>query len=415
MGDTLMAQRYYIHRAAELSHLGAIADGIRDLEIISDFGILPENRSLYYRVGRDLHLTMAEVFGSNEAGNGYLSKGVEFAENHMASLTPDSVGYKISQALVYYAHKNDAMCLATLHELEGTLEADHPEYSLVLTIIGGRYLLRGNPELAQRYLARAALIDLYNADRQGSALVRLGRSLYELGDIARAHNYLTVALDDALRASAKTNCIMVSEALMPVAQDIRDRNHRKFVLLTALVVCLVVAMVLLGRLYHGKRLQVKEMARVRHALATANKTKETYIAEFMNLCSSYMESLEDFNRMSKRKIAAGQSDDLMQLIKSGKVIEEQRRKFYDIFDDSFLAIYPTFIDDVNALLYPDKRIVTPGPNVLSTGFVCLLSSASTSTTRRRLPASSVCRSTLSTPIATSSATAPCRATLSSQM
>ncbi|MDE6122765.1 MAG: hypothetical protein K2F76_05940, partial [Duncaniella dubosii] len=32
----------------------------------------------------------------------------------------------------------------------------------------------------------------------------------------------------------------------------------------------------------------------------------------------------------------------------------------------FLAIYPTFINDVNALLAPEKRVVTPARNVLTT-------------------------------------------------
>ena len=47
-------------------------------------------------------------------------------------------------------------------------------------------------------------------------------------------------------------------------------------------------------------------------------------------------------------------------------MEEQRKKFDDIFDDSFLAIYTTFIEDVNRLLLPDKQIVTPDKNVLTT-------------------------------------------------
>lgn len=48
------------------------------------------------------------------------------------------------------------------------------------------------------------------------------------------------------------------------------------------------------------------------------------------------------------------------------MIDEQRKKFDDIFDDAFLAIYPTFINDVNALLAPEKRVVTPAKNVLTT-------------------------------------------------
>ncbi len=86
----------------------------------------------------------------------------------------------------------------------------------------------------------------------------------------------------------------------------------------------------------------------------------------MNLCSSYIESLEDYNRMSKRKITAGQTEELLAYIKSGRIIEEQRHKFYDVFDDALLHIFPDYIADVNKLLQPDKQIVTPSPKVLTT-------------------------------------------------
>lgn len=40
--------------------------------------------------------------------------------------------------------------------------------------------------------------------------------------------------------------------------------------------------------------------------------------------------------------------------------------FYDNFDDVFVKIYPTFVDEVNALLQPDRRISLPEGAVLNT-------------------------------------------------
>lgn len=133
-----------------------------------------------------------------------------------------------------------------------------------------------------------------------------------------------------------------------------------------LSLCLVVALILIARMYISKRREMAVVQSVRFSLAEANRSKETYMSQFMNLCSSYMESLEEFNRMCRRKITAGQSEDLLQFIKSGKVMADQRKKFYDIFDDSFLHIYPTFVQDVNALLVPDKRINITASGVLTT-------------------------------------------------
>ena len=101
-------------------------------------------------------------------------------------------------------------------------------------------------------------------------------------------------------------------------------------------------------------------------LEDANKTKDLYISQFLNLCSIYMDKLTQFNKVVNRKISAGKVDDLYKLTKSGKFVEEQSKEFYDVFDDAFLHIYPSFVDDVNALLLPDRRIVLKDGEKLNT-------------------------------------------------
>ena len=80
------------------------------------------------------------------------------------------------------------------------------------------------------------------------------------------------------------------------------------------------------------------------------------MGHFLDLCSIYMERLDNFNRLVMRKVTAGQIDDLMKMTKSAKFAEEQNKLFYENFDSAFLHIYPTFVEDVNALLIPSERI-----------------------------------------------------------
>ena len=79
-----------------------------------------------------------------------------------------------------------------------------------------------------------------------------------------------------------------------------------------------------------------------------------------------MNRLEEFNRLAARKIAAKQIDDLYSLVRSGKMLEEHSKVFYEIFDDAFLHTYPTFVQDFNNLLQPDKRIELTEPGRLNT-------------------------------------------------
>lgn len=64
-------------------------------------------------------------------------------------------------------------------------------------------------------------------------------------------------------------------------------------------------------------------------------------------------------QIANRKISSGQVDELYKITKSGKLVEDQSREFYQLFDDAFLHIYPTFVEDVNALLR-EKIILKKG-------------------------------------------------------
>lgn len=366
VGDSVMAQRFLIQRATELCKLSSTPDAMKDIIYVAHHGVYSENRAQFYEVGRNLYYTIAEVFEGTAMRDNYIKPGLKYAKELQATLPADSFGARLNLALMYFAQGNDAMFLACLMDLAEEIPEDDRYYSMVLTALGGRQYVLGATDEAIYHLAKAALCDIRSGDRHGTALIRLGAALYDVGDLARAHNYLSVALEEALAGGAKTNSMMISAALMPVSQALRQKERTTFIMLIGLIVCLCGVALLLWNLYRSKRRRTRELERIKQQLAKANQSKEAYISEFMNLSSSYMEGLEEFNRITRRKLAAGQVDDLLNIIKSGKMIEEQRKKFDDIFDDAFLAIYPTFINDVNALLVPEKRIVAPAKNVLTT-------------------------------------------------
>ena len=96
---------------------------------------------------------------------------------------------------MYFAQGNDAMFLACLMDLSEEIPESYGNYSMVLTALGGRQCVLGATDEAVSNLAKAALRDVRAGDRHGTALIRLGVALYDAGDLARAHNYLSVALE----------------------------------------------------------------------------------------------------------------------------------------------------------------------------------------------------------------------------
>ena len=112
--------------------------------------------------------------------------------------------------------------------------------------------------------------------------------------------------------------------------------------------------------------EIVKMKRLQQSLRQANKVKEIYISQFLQLCSIYMDKLNQFSKIVTRKLSTGQVDDLYRMTKSGKFVEEQSQEFYNVFDNAFLHLYPDFIERVNELLRPDCQIELQSGEILNT-------------------------------------------------
>ena len=160
--------------------------------------------------------------------------------------------------------------------------------------------------------------------------------------------------------------VAASEALPVIARTFYDQDRSKLTLLTWLLIVIGLASLVIVGFIIWLRHEMTRLERMKSRLAESNKVKETYIGQFLSLCSIYMEKQEEFHKLVSRKIAAGQVEDLYAMVKSGKILDEQERIFYDVFDDVFMHMYPTFIDDVNALMADDRRIVLSDDGRLNT-------------------------------------------------
>ena len=152
--------------------------------------------------------------------------------------------------------------------------------------------------------------------------------LYEKGDVARAHDYLAVALSNAVDCHASLRIIQTSQSIPLIEGAHKAQLHSNRMRIYAVMAAMAVLMVFLAivtRIARKRNAQLRSMTR---CLTDANKTKDVYIAQFLNLCSIYKDKLNQFNKVVNRKITTGKVDDLLKLTKSGKFIEEQSKEFY---------------------------------------------------------------------------------------
>ena len=73
-----------------------------------------------------------------------------------------------------------------------------------------------------------------------------------------------------------------------------------------------------------------------------------------------------YQTLVKRKIKANQAQDLLHTITSTRISEQDASTFLHRFDKAFLDLYPTFVEEFNALLTDDGQIVLKTPSALTT-------------------------------------------------
>ncbi len=366
LGDSVMVQNFVLRRVTPYINSGMMHEGLEDYEREASKGIYPENEYIYHRVGSLNYLMLGAFYDYDDIDNHHTRLGLEHSREWQKLTKPGTAEHLYAKALAYLGEGKSQLMAATLHDCVEAAKFTDFEYGRALIILGEYYWNSGNLDEAVYNYAQSACSYIYNANLEGVALLRLGELLYSMGDAIRSHTYLAISLEKAIQANEKFNLMRINDAYMEVSKIVDSKKYQWIYVLAGFLALLIVAFIIVYRIMQEKRKQVKNLKRTERQLARANLAKETYISEFMNLSSSYIESLEEYNKMCRRKLTAGQTEDLMAYIKSGKVLEQARKKFYDVFDEALFHLFPDFIDQVNRLLQPDKKIVTNDPNTLTT-------------------------------------------------
>lgn len=246
------------------------------------------------------------------------------------------------------------------------------------------YRLKGDKEKEKEYLIVSAMADMKTAVREYISLRKLAVLLYQEGDIERAYSYVKICMEDAAACNARLRKLEILE-IFPIINDAYQQKTEKQQeqMKWALVSISLLSLFLLLAIFYVYK-QMKKVAAARREVIDANKRlkelndelhlsnaqlkeanhsiaensylKEEYIGRYMDQCSVYLEKMDNY-RWSLGKIAAtGNVEELYKNIKSSKFIEGELKEFYTNFDNTFLQLFPTFVEDFNALLADDEQI-----------------------------------------------------------
>ncbi len=355
--DSLQAE-FRLRRATYISLSGFVSDAVNEYEAVDTSRMNDGLKATYHESGRQMYYFISSYYGGwLETYDYWNNRSIESQRQLIPLLDPASNEYHLNLGEYFYNIREYARSREILLNLIGKIKKDSPTYAIATHILASIALTRGDRNEHLYFLTQSAIADTRQATLEVASLQELAGVLYQMDDKRRAHEYISVAMNNAVESRASVRMMKTTELLSLVEGDHNSQIALWRTWMYAIIAVLVMCMFALIVSIFFLRRQLTRVARMKQELQDANQTKDVYLSQFLSLCSIYMDKLKQFGKVVNRKISAGQVDDLYKLTKSGKFVEEQSADFYKVFDDAFLHIYPNFVESVNSLLRPEERIV----------------------------------------------------------
>ena len=332
----------------------------------------------YYHLYRTIYGLMGDYAVTEKAKKEYYRMTDLYRDSLLQINASDSLGHALVMAdkCIVHARYDEAIDMLMEYYSKPSLD-DHAQAMITYTISEG-YRLKGDKQGQKHYLALSAIADLKSAVKEYVSLRKLASLVYEEGDIDRAYNYLKCSLEDATLCNARLRTLEISQVFLIIDQAYQLKTKRQqqemkvsLICISLLSVFLLVAIFFvykqmkkvaaarrevidtntllqeLNEELHDSNSQLKEM---NHTLSEANYIKEEYIGRYMDQCSTYLDKMDLYRRSLNKIAAAGRVEELYKAIKSSQFLDEELKEFYANFDVTFLQLFPSFVEDFNALL-----------------------------------------------------------------
>ena len=387
-GNEEQKQNALLHRATALMTIGMFKEADEIIKPLREGGVLPGQRSQFFHLCRSLFGLMADYAVTAQEKAAYASLTDDFRDSLLTIYEAGSNMYRMIYADKLTAHGKYAEALRELLPFtptgDGRFDAGY-HYT-----IAEAYYHMGRIEEARHYYTLAAISDMQSDTREYIALRKLAVILFQSGDIDRAYDYLTLCMADAKACNARLRILEILDTFPVVNEAYLEKKQQQQRVITGVLIAislLVVSLIfaIFSVLKQKKALQQaqtdlahansqlnevnrtlveynEEMKRQNQLITETSYLKEAYITQYMDQCSSYLEKMESFRKRLRQLLSAGKTKEIQQALTSyNQEVETELAEFYDSFDTTFINLFPTFVEDFNALLREDEQVqLKPG-------------------------------------------------------
>ena len=367
-----------------LATSGLYAEGVKLLESIDKSSLSDKLLADYYMAFENIYLYHAEYAQDDEYMPVYLNRMNAYRDSILQLVTEGTYQYMITKGPVLVDRNQKKEAQELLNNFLSQVTPDTREYAIITSILAFICQYNDQPELRKVYLVKSAIADIKGVVKENNSLRELAEILYEETDIERANNYMKKSMADASFYNARLRNVQASKMLPVIDHAYQlEKEMQRSKLQAFLWVISILSLFLILTIAYIVR-QMKKLAKARREVVCANSElqklntelleanhqqklmndslresnciKEEYIGRFLGLCSTYIDKLEAYQRMLNKKAATGKLEELYKTLKSSQFIDDELKEFYQNFDNSFLNIFPDFVECFNCLLSEGEKI-----------------------------------------------------------
>ena len=336
---------------------------------------------LYYYTMYGLYNNWSTYCENNEFSKNYDLKKVEYLKKAI-ELSPkkDAFYYYLMGELYYFSnHPNNNKTIQYYKKALSMEKANSRLHAMTAFALSEIYQKANNLELMEHYLLVAAISDITSATKENVALQDIALFIYKhkTRSLNKAQEYINLSLEDAYTYKSRLRRIEISSKLQLITNAYTDDIKTTNRLLN--IALLVIILLLLGvgisslfirkknRLLKQKKDEItatsakmeilnEQLHLINAELKNTNQKRERLVKVYIDLSYKNIERNQKLRTLAIRKIKANQSKELLSLLSSSSSTERENKEFLTEFDKSFLALYPTFVDELNQQLTESAHI-----------------------------------------------------------
>lgn len=405
---------WWIEHVGTLVNTGRLEEAEKELNHIEPEGLSEYGKMKYFAQKMCLNLAYSyyveEVGTPGPARSSYFIQALQDRDSTIKYVSPDIPEYlniKAWQALD--EQETDTLKVQLRAKIDAS-DLDNVEDAVGAYTLSQIYKEDGQKDEFLHYLILSAISYVKSGNRNyaSESLQDLSTQLLYNGDAARAYRYINYCYANLSTYKNRVHIVRINKIQDRIASAYlkKERGQARRVNIS-LIFTSILGWALIALLFFTKRQMKKlkksrqELSEVNALLKTAldekeelngrvsrrnqslaqlnqtldtantklqetNEVKEKYIGYVFSLCSEFIVKLEDFRKTAFRLLKVGMRDKLEDYLSSPTVMQDELKAFYQGFDETFLELYPDFVEKLNDLMQPGQELRQREPSRLTT-------------------------------------------------